>query len=151
FGWTNRPLNRYLGTPGVFHCPSDKGDSHPAVVGVKNCYVAYGTSYLVQWEYDSYRVQHATCTPFPGDPPVKRTGFTNTANKIIQGDWPWHGDRPISDPRTRWHLRSGRRTFNMLFADSHCSFYTFPLSVESMGYSPPWGSDPPPDAGFGWW
>src|SRR5213592_2513452 len=27
YGWTNRPLNRFLPAPGVYFCPADRGDA----------------------------------------------------------------------------------------------------------------------------
>src|SRR5262249_29721935 len=51
---TNRPLNKYLQVYEVFRCPSDKGDFLNGA-NIRNCYLNYGTSYLPQWQHDSFR------------------------------------------------------------------------------------------------
>jgi prepilin-type N-terminal cleavage/methylation domain-containing protein len=49
--------------------------------------------------------------------------------KIIQGDFNWHGNRPITDERVLWHqpiAAKGIRQQNMLFGDGHGEFFRFP-------------------------
>jgi len=145
---TNRPLNRYVNAVEVFHCPADKGDS---LYGAKNCFEEYGTSYLVQFQHDSFRVRHVAgdarfargsyeWTPIQGSEVGRRP-----SNKIIQGDWHWHRNRDIQDPRSVWHNWKGQQRFNMLFGDSHVEFFKFPPQT------PDWIWDPKPDENFTWW
>ena len=52
---TNKPLYRYQGTPLIFRCPADRGDTAGIrFVGINstNCYGQYGTSYLMEWAVD---------------------------------------------------------------------------------------------------
>src|SRR6266568_6490013 len=52
-----------------------------------------------------------------------------TVEKVIQGDWPWHANRVITDPRSEWHNVRGKRTEAMLFGDNHVEFYKFPADL----------------------
>ena len=126
---TNRPLNVYVGAVVVFHCPADKGD---ASYGAKNCFEEYGNSYLPQFGHDSFRVKHVV-----GDERLARGSYEATpikasevalrpATKIIQGDWPWHANRGVVDPKSIWHNYKGQSRFNMIFGDGHVQFYRFP-------------------------
>ncbi|MCW5556341.1 MAG: type II secretion system protein [Verrucomicrobiae bacterium] len=55
---TNRPLNVYAGSTGIFQCPSDQGDElNPQV---KTCWLGWGNSYLVEWAVEAFRVKHVT-------------------------------------------------------------------------------------------
>jgi prepilin-type N-terminal cleavage/methylation domain-containing protein len=146
---TNRPLNSYARNVEVFHCPADKGDG--LTPEVKTCYEAWGNSYLVQWAIDTWRVKHVT-----GDSLAARGSATGTpikatevakrpVNKIIHGDWPWHGNRSVNDPKDLWHTYQGRRYENMLFGDGHSANYRFPKEIESWDYAPA------PDMNFTWW
>lgn len=54
------------------------------------------------------------------------------ANKIIQGDVPWHGNRKPEDPRSAWHNVRGKRGHVMLFGDTHAEFYRFPKEMEDV-------------------
>ena len=154
YGWTNRPLNRYLEAPEIYRCPSDKGDALNQASfkpqNVKTCYEGYGTSYLVQWAIDTWRVKHVT-----GDSsnpnskegkPIKASEVAlRPSNKIIQGDWHWHGNRNIEDPRSVWHNYKGKSRFEMLFGDGHVENFVFPKEYQK------WDFSPPPDAEFKWW
>ena len=54
-----KPLYRYQGTPEIFHCPADRGDTAGSrFVGINatNCYAQYGTSYLLGHFHQSYSV-----------------------------------------------------------------------------------------------
>ena len=159
YGWTNRPLNIYLQTPDIFFCPSDKGDAifseNDFKVGgklVKTAYEGYGTSYLVQWAIDTWRVQHVagdSANPTsPQGKPIKASEVAKSAsNKIIQGDWHWHGNRHgnANDPRSQWHNFKGQTRFNMLFGDAHVEFFVFPKEYKQWDYAPL------PDPNFKWW
>ena len=145
---TNRPLNRYLGPVEVFHCPADKGDF---LYGAKNCFEEYGNSYLPQFQHDSFRVRHVV-----GDERLQRGTYEATpikgsevsrspANKIIQGDWHWHANRGVVDPKSVWHNYKGQSRFNMLFGDGHVEFFRFPKET------PDWIWDPPFNPTFKWW
>jgi prepilin-type N-terminal cleavage/methylation domain-containing protein/prepilin-type processing-associated H-X9-DG protein len=146
---TNRPLNNYCQAVEVFHCPADKGDYYWPQA--KTCWEGWGNSYLPMWSVDWFRVKHVT-----GDSraprgsyeslPIKTSDFARSpANKIVQGDWHWHGTRDVNDPKSVWHNYKGRRTYNMLFADSHVENYIFPKEYVN------WQLSPPPDASYRWW
>ena len=55
---TNRPLNRFVGAVEVFRCPADRGDA--LNTQVKTCWEGWGNSYLVEWQYDAFRVKKIT-------------------------------------------------------------------------------------------
>ena len=137
---TNRPLNRYAANPDVFHCPADKGDAlNPTPA---SCWEGWGNSYLVEWGGDFCRVKYITGTP--GDnlysltqPITSSTIARKPSTKIIQGDWPWHANRIISDPRSEWHNIRGKRSEAMLFGDNHVEFYKFPADLSDHLGDPP--------------
>jgi prepilin-type N-terminal cleavage/methylation domain-containing protein/prepilin-type processing-associated H-X9-DG protein len=149
---TNRPLNVYASAYEVFRCPSDRGDLlNPA--RVTHCYSKYGTSYLPQWQHDSFRVRHVL-----GDSRSPRGSYENLSmktsdvargpsHKIIQGDWAWHGNRGNTDRRSIWHNYKGKSRFNMLFADGHVEFYQFPEPKQMDA----WIFNPPPSPEWKWW
>src|SRR5262245_18130686 len=72
---TNRPLNRYTQVYELWRCPADKGDFLNSA-NIKNCYVSYGNSYLVQWQHDSFRVRHVA-----GDAGAPRSSYEGTPIK----------------------------------------------------------------------
>jgi len=144
---TNRPLNVYLGAVEVFHCPADKGDF---LYGAKNCFNDFGNSYLVQFQHDSFRVKHVA-----GDERFPRGSYEATpiksgevgrrpASKIIQGDWPWHANRGVVDPKSIWHNYRGQSRFTMLFGDGHVVYFRFPVEMPDWIWTPI-------DPGFLWW
>ncbi len=144
---TNRPLNIYVGAVEVFHCPADKGD---AAYGAKDCFTEYGNSYLVQFQHDSFRVRHVAgderqprgsyeATPIKASEVVRRP-----ASKIIQGDWPWHANRGVIDPKSVWHNYKGQSHFNMMFGDGHVEYFRFPKETPDWIWTPP-------DPNFAWW
>ena len=141
---TNRPLNRYARAVEVFRYPADRGD--PLIPQIQTCWRAFGNSYMVQW-HDGYRVQHVTGDHIPvvyTDPIKLGELARKPATKVIQGDWPWPGNRPRSSPQTSWHGFPGKRSENMLFADAHAEFYKFPDAMDGWGYTPI-------DINFLWW
>ena len=146
---TNRPLNSYARNVEVFHCPADKGDG--LTPEAPTCYVAWGNSYLIQWAIDTFRVQHVTADSQAAAGsaeaiPIKASAVAKSpANKIIHGDWPWHGNRSTDDPKDLWHTFKGKRYEDMLFGDSHSEFYRFPLEIST------WDTSPAPDMTFLWW
>ena len=144
-----RPLNVYLQTPDVFHCPADKGDSYWPQA--KTCWDGWGNCYLPMWSVDWYRVKHVT-----GDSRASRSSKEGTpmktaeialsaATKIVQGDWHWNGSRDANDPKSVWHNYKGKRTYNMLFGDGHMENYVFPKEYVN------WQLSPPPDSNYKWW
>jgi len=139
-----RPLNQYLAANAIFHCPSDKGDS---LHQVKQCFDAYGTSYLPQFSHSSFRVQ-MVCG-IKGDkntPSIKTSEIAKSpSNKIIQGDWNWHPNRTHSDVKHLWHNFKGQFRNNLLFGDGHVEFFRFPEEA------PTWIWSPAPDPDFLWW
>ncbi len=142
---TNRPLNVYAGNVGVFHCPRDKGD---AFYGVStSCWQAYGTSYLVEFGEDNFRISYVTAKRGGGwgGPPVKAGALLRTANKILLGDWPMHPNRPLNDRRTQWHNFGDKRAFDIVFADGHAVYCTFPPTYTAADQGMPG------DPNYLWW
>lgn len=149
---TNRPLNRYVHAYELFRCPNDKGDQlNPSPT--PNCYLSYGTSYLPQWQHDSFRVQHVV-----GDAAAPRGTYEaqsmksseialGPTHKIIQGDWPWHANRGNTTAKSIWHNYKGRSRFNMLFGDGHVEFYQFPDPT----IMDQWIWNPKPNVAWKWW
>jgi prepilin-type N-terminal cleavage/methylation domain-containing protein/prepilin-type processing-associated H-X9-DG protein len=134
---TNRPLNRYTGNVyELFRCPNDKGDQLNNTP-IKNCYLSYGTSYLPQWQHDSFRTRHVLGDENGADPyakaPIKMSELAlGPTHKIIQGDWAWHANRGNTAPKSIWHNYKGKSRFNMLFGDGHVQLYQFPDPAQMM-------------------
>jgi prepilin-type N-terminal cleavage/methylation domain-containing protein len=137
-----RPLNAYS-SEDVHGCPADKGDSFAVNMDVKSCFNAYGNSYLPIWNTDYCRVKLTVAaldkTPIKG----AEVSLAPTT-KIIQGDWPWAGNRDRNDPKSVWHKWKGQRRENMLFGDSHVAFFQFPLTFDQVDRLPP-------DREHDWW
>ena len=136
---TNRPLNRYAVNVEIFHCPADKGDSlNPQV---KTCWEGWGNSYLVEWSGYAFRVEKVTGSGgklVAASAPLKGSQVARKpTNKILQGDWPWHANRSLSDGRTEWHNVRGKRHEAMLFGDNHVEFYKFPANLDQFISTPP--------------
>jgi len=140
FGETNRPLNAYVQAAETFHCPSDRGDSYWPAESKPSCYAAWGNSYLPMWSVDWFGVKHTTANSTvplgsPDGIPIKKTEIAQSPhNKIIQGDWPWHGSRDAGDgavdrtsmDKSIWHNNRGQRGWNMMWGDGHVSVFRFP-------------------------
>lgn len=125
---TNRPLNVYVGNPESFRCPADKGDSLSPQA--KSAWLGWGNSYLVAWNSDFARVKYITGSGgkyLPKSNPAK-TGdiLISPVNKIMMGDWPWHGNRLGGERNNIWHQNLGKKAEVMLFGDGHVEFYKFP-------------------------
>lgn len=126
-----RPLNRYLLNVNAFHCPADKGDSlNPST---PTCWDGWGTSYLPEWDGDAFRVEYVNGAAgnydfsSPPDTPIRLSRVAiKAATKIIQGDWPWHLNRVMTNPQGFWHNNPDDRREVMLFGDSHVQFFQFP-------------------------
>jgi prepilin-type N-terminal cleavage/methylation domain-containing protein len=136
---TNRPLNRYAGNKEVFHCPADKGDAlNPTP---KTCWDGWGNSYLVEWSGDFCRVKYITGSGgklySPSQPITGATIARRPATKVIQGDWPWHANRVITDSRSEWHNIRGKRSEAMLFGDNHVQYFKFPDDLPQHLGDPP--------------
>jgi prepilin-type N-terminal cleavage/methylation domain-containing protein len=136
---TNRPLNKYCINVQVFHCPEDHGDAlNPQVA---SCWDGWGNSYLVEWSGDFCRVKYVTGSTgkiVPANEPIRgSTIAARPSTKIIQGDWPWHANRVLNDPRSVWHNIQGRRVEAMLFGDTHVAFFPFPPDLGSHLNDPP--------------
>ena len=84
--------------------------------------------YLVHdgWAATGGRRRTNACTgnPIKGIEVARRP-----SNKILPGDWPWHANRIITEPRSEWHNVRGRRSEAMLFGDIHVEFYLFPADL----------------------
>lgn len=139
-----RPLNRYAPGESLFACPSDKGDN---LHGVKNCFKAYGNSYLPQFSHSSFRVK-MVCG-IEGDRKIRSIKTSEIArspvNKIIQGDWNWHPNRTHEELQYLWHNNMGQYRNNILFGDGHVDFFRFPEEA------PNWIWSPAPDPEWQWW
>ena len=150
---TNRPLYRYQGSPDIFHCPADRGDIfYERNFGRKctNCYVQYGTSYLMEWAVDFARTRRVT-----GDRNGSGTAAQSikgsevalsASNKIIQGDWPWHPNRGWDDRKSQWHNYKGKSLSVVAFGDGHAEAYKFPTIIDT---DPFWSKAP--DPANAWW
>lgn len=141
---TNRPLNVYAGSVEIFQCPADKGDElNP---GAKSCWLGWGNSYLVEWSGSAWGVEMVTSYR-GGPPPIKESRVAlSPANKIIQGDWPWHANRDINANRSIWHNYKGKRFENMLFGDSHVENFRWP--EQKVMDAIIWKT---PDPKYKWW
>ena len=132
----------------VFHCPADQGDA--LNTQVKTCWDGWGNSYLVQWSGDSFRIKKVTADLLaprnaPNGIPTKMSEVAlKPANKILQGDWPWHANRDVNVKQTLWHNYKGRRYENMLFGDGHVDYVQFPKQMDN------WIGDPPNPSNK-WW
>ena len=138
-GLNERPLNPYLGMdPKAAECPADLGDAlnSRANSPAENCFKNYGTSYLIQFKGNYFRVRHL----FHNTDPVHESEIHRKDNKIVMADWPWHPNRKLEMEQTRWHSQD-LRAFNTLFADGHSELFTFPLTYETN----PWGPYNPND------
>ena len=150
-----RPLNKYVPALEAFHCPADKGDSlwksfFPK--GTRSCYDGWGNSYLTVWKVETLRIKHVT-----GDSAAPK-GSTNgpmkssevalsPSNKLMEGDWPWWGDRDKNDPLSQWHNYKGQYKFNVMWGDGHTSFFQFPKDMYKWNYE----AAPKPDPNYTWW
>jgi prepilin-type N-terminal cleavage/methylation domain-containing protein len=136
---TNRPLNVYAGNVNVFHCPADKGDSLNTQVAT--CWDGWGNSYLVEWYSYAFRV--AKVAGSTGKLLAAVPGITGAeiarrpSTKIIQGDWPWHANRTITDLHSVWHNFRGKRMEAILFGDMHVQFFKFPDDLANHVNDPP--------------
>lgn len=150
---TNRPLNKYTQAYEIFRCPNDKGDLLTTSMNVKNCYLNYGTSYLPQWQHDSFRTKHVLGDAFAARGSYEGMSMKTSeialgaSHKIMQGDWAWHANRGNVSPKSIWHNYKGRSRFNMLFGDGHVEFYQFPEPKQMEA----WIWDPKPNRNWKWW
>jgi prepilin-type N-terminal cleavage/methylation domain-containing protein len=152
---TNKPLYLYEGTPEIFRCPADRGDTAGArFVGINatNCYQQYGTSYLIEYAIDFMRTKRvfgnvaAARTAYDGNSMKTSEIGASPANKIILGDWIWHYNRGWLDQRSVWHNYRGKSLVVMLFGDTHAEGYRFPTKPES---DPFWQAAP--NQTNAWW
>jgi prepilin-type N-terminal cleavage/methylation domain-containing protein len=134
---TNRPLNVLLGNPVASKCPADKGDAapwHPTPPGT-NCWDAFGTSYLPQWRWDYFGVK--AVFGGAGVLSIKESAIAvSPAKKIIQGDWVWHSNRGVTDPRSVWHNFKGKSLTVMLWGDGHTGALNIPPGTPITGITP---------------
>jgi prepilin-type N-terminal cleavage/methylation domain-containing protein len=152
---TNKPLYRYQGSPQIFRCPADRGDiAGTRFVGINatNCYLQYGTSYLMEWAVDFMRTKRifgniaAARTAYDGQS-MKTSEIANSpANKVILGDWIWHYNRGWLNQRSVWHNYRGKSLVVMLFGDGHSEGYRFPTKPETDSF---WMALPNPTNA--WW
>ncbi|KAB2674846.1 MAG: type II secretion system protein [Verrucomicrobia bacterium] len=152
---TNRPLYPYQGSPLIFACPADKGDIfREKVIGdykATNCFRQYGTSYLMEWAGDFARTKHVTGDrnnqgTYNGTPMKSSEIAQSAANKIVQGDWPWHPNRGWDDKKSQWHNYKGRSLSVLAFGDGHAEAYKFPTLKDTDPY---WSLAPNPS--HLWW
>jgi prepilin-type N-terminal cleavage/methylation domain-containing protein/prepilin-type processing-associated H-X9-DG protein len=143
---TDRPLNEYVGNVEVFRCTADKGDK---LRNVDHAYTSFGNSYRVAW-FNAFRVKQvigiegrtgSQATPIKASEVARRP-----STKIIQGDFNWHGNRGLKDPRSIWHNFKGQARYNMAFGDGHVEFVQWPADFVNWG-----GKLYPPDMNYLWW
>src|SRR5207244_2238699 len=137
---TNRALYRYEGSVNIFHCPADRGDSQGMrFVGLNatNCWQVYGTSYLIEWAGDGFRVKRvfgdaaASPSAYNGQSMTMTEIGKAPTKKVILGDWCWHSNRGWTDKKAIWHNYKGKSLDVMLFGDGHAQGYRFPTKVET--------------------
>ena len=149
---TNRPLNKYTASLEIFRCPADRGDVLFLTDKV-TCFEAWGNSYLTEWVVDAWGLAYVTAdsqapkaskeaTPIRGSE-IARGPVT----KMIQGDWPWHPNRGVDSPKSRWHNHRGQWRFNVLFGDGHLEFFSNKAMAARLGNE----LGPPNDPGSSWW
>jgi prepilin-type N-terminal cleavage/methylation domain-containing protein/prepilin-type processing-associated H-X9-DG protein len=144
YDFNARPLTRYAPSVNVFCCPRDKGDTLTGTSGP--LFIAYGNSYVMQSGEDSFNIKYIlSFINGSYGPPVRPSAITRTDNKIISGDWPLHPNRPLGDRRTQWHNHGEKRAFNVVFADGHALYYTFP---STWGMADQWTAG---DPNYAWW
>ena len=144
YDFNARPLNRYASSVNVFCCPRDKGDALNDISGP--LFIAYGNSYVMQTGEDSFRIKYILSLANGSyGAPVRPSAITRTDNKIISGEWPLHPNRPLADKRTQWHNHGEKRSFNLVFADGHALYYTFPATY---GMDDQWLAG---DSSYAWW
>jgi hypothetical protein len=149
-----RPLNAYAPSFGVFHCPSDKGDSlhtDKFPKKIRSCYDAWGNSYLTVWSVETLRIQHVTGDSSQGlrssRRPMKSSEMSRSpSNKLVTGDWPWWADRKKTHLRSQWHNYHDQYRFNVLLGDGHTEFFEFPKEAYNWNYT-----GPKPDPSYRWW
>jgi prepilin-type N-terminal cleavage/methylation domain-containing protein/prepilin-type processing-associated H-X9-DG protein len=139
FGFNDRPLNSYLTTSEVAECPSDRGDA--LYSNIENCYTAFGTSYLVQWRSNNFRAGKVTSN---SKPMHLSDMVNNPSTKLLLAEWTWHGNRKLSNPKSRWHNNGGSRQYNTLFGDGHVVYFEFPIEIEGW-------LNAGPDQNYLWW
>lgn len=153
---TNRPLNRYTQALEIYRCPADVGDYFYTN---KTAWEAFGNSYRTQFGVNTFRTRHVTAhVQDTAIRPIKSSEIAvRPVNKLIQGDVPWHGNRPPQDYRSAWHNVRGVRGHNILWGDGHASFYKFPKEMEDQRlwslYVPDNDTTHPlrPQVSFYWW
>ncbi|HTI72203.1 MAG TPA: prepilin-type N-terminal cleavage/methylation domain-containing protein [Candidatus Limnocylindria bacterium] len=129
----DRPLNRYVGAVETFRCPADAGD--PLTPGIKSCFSAWGNSYRVQWSGSSFKTRNVTGNLKQVDSeraiPLRDVEVARSpSNKLILGDWPWHGNRRMDVKQGIWHNPPGKRYENILFGDGHAEYFRFPKEMD---------------------
>jgi prepilin-type N-terminal cleavage/methylation domain-containing protein len=148
---TNRPVNPYVANGyETWRCPSDKGDYWSLAargVNCTNCYLQYGNSYLTEYAFDYFQVK-MVCGPKGSTPrPIKSTEVAlKPTTKIIQGDWIWHANRDVLQPRGQWHNFKGKNRMMMLFGDSHAEYFKFLNTAWMVGHA-----NDVPNRDFLWW
>jgi hypothetical protein len=145
-------LNVYIGRGyEVFRCPSDRGDFWSLQyrsVNCTNCYLQYGNSYLTEYAFDYFQVK-MVCGPIsdPSNPPIKSSDVSRKpTTKIIQGDWIWHANRDVVQPRHQWHNYKGQNRMMMLFGDTHTEYFKFRNTAWMTAHA-----NDKPDPNFDWW
>jgi prepilin-type N-terminal cleavage/methylation domain len=144
-----RPLNAYVGNNlETFKCPSDKGDA--TLPTFSSCWDGWGSSYLVPFQQDYFRVQYVagnkrTYVPkveaadnVPDNVPIKASEVAKKpVNKLLIGEWNWHANRDVNVAQAIWHNFKGARKEGVLWGDSHVEFYQFPADLSSHANTPP--------------
>ncbi|MEI9960508.1 MAG: prepilin-type N-terminal cleavage/methylation domain-containing protein [Limisphaerales bacterium] len=125
---TNRPLNMYIKKR---ECISLSGRQR-RFIDCRNQELLgrMGKQLFSEWNSFLYRV--AAVTGRGGkyksaSKPIKASEVgSRPSTKNLLGDWPWQGNRDVSQPASIWHNNRGKRSEAMLFGDGHSEFYKFP-------------------------
>jgi hypothetical protein len=79
--------------------------------------------------------------------PIKTSEIAlSAANKIVQGDWPWHPNRGWDDRKSQWHNYKGRSLSVVAFGDGYAEAFKFPTIKDTDPY---WTKAPDPS--HLWW
>jgi len=103
-----RPLYKYLKDPGVFECPSDRGNAENALASV---FDSCGCSYCFPVQEDA-GISVASGT--------KLTTVDYPSTKVVLFEPPLFTASDVTDYRNQWH--SSKKASVMGFADGHSDF-----------------------------
>ena len=119
----SRPLNEYLGSPEVSHCPADKGD--PQASWNDHNGKTFGSSWVAPWSGSTMNMfKHSTNVGGVGG--VSVLGFDRPDRKSIFHNVILRADRDWNDVsgKGHWHEDEAPR-FPINFVDGHAEYFNF--------------------------